>query len=125
MFENREKERELAYYKARAELLESQLQQAIKDKEDYKAQAMKLQDALMSVHSPDAYRDNKAAEAPVKELSAEDRERSRITREFTTQYLRSLEEPMFLSGDDLEDLINTGLVRDAKPPSSLHGNNES
>ena len=90
-------------------------------------QISKLQDSLISIRAPDAYRDQQLErEGPLPGPSPEALERNKITAKFTTDYLNGLEGPLFRSPDDLDDLITTGIIRDhSTVPASTHGNNES
>ena len=120
-------ERELIFAQARIESLEEQLRNIQTDKAGLTEQITKLQDSLISVRAPEAYRDQQLereddGRPPV---SSETLERNRITQEVTTKYLRGLEEPMFRDGNDLDDLLKTGIIHDIEPPASLHGNDES
>ncbi len=121
-------ERELIFAQARIESLEEQLRDARADKAGLSEQITKLQDSLISVQAPEAYRDQQLereddGRPPV---SAELLERNRITAEVTTKYLRSIEGSMFPRGaEDIDDLLRTGIIRDIQPPESLHGNDES
>jgi hypothetical protein len=122
-----ELERELIFCKARIEALEEQLRGALAEKQGLFQQVEKLQDSLISVRAPDAYRDQQLEkEEPRAPMSAELMERNRITKEFTTDYMNAMEGPLFRSGDDLDGLIQTGIIRDTDMvPSSLHGDEES
>ena len=120
-------ERELIFAQARVESLEEQLRTVHADKAGLTEQIAKLQDSLISVRAPDAYRDQQLEregdDRPP--ISKETLERNKITQRVTTEYMRSLEEPMFRDANDLDDLLRTGIIRDIKPPDSLHGNDES
>lgn len=120
-------ERELIFAQARIESLEEQLRNAMADKAGLTEQITKLQDSLISVKAPEAYRDQQLEREDdgTPPVSAETLERNRITQKVTTEYLRGLEEPMFRDGHDLDDLLTTGIIRDVKPPASLHDNEES
>ena len=120
-------ERELAFCRGRIEALEQQLTTTQTEKAGLFEQINKLQDSLISVRAPDAYRDQQLErEGPLPGPSAETIERNKITQEFTTQYLNGLEGPLFKSGEDLDDLITTGIIRDhSTVPESIHGNDES
>jgi hypothetical protein len=122
-----ELERELIFCKARIEALEEQLRGALAEKQGLFQQVEKLQDSLISVRAPDAYRDQQLEkEEPRAPMSAELMEKNRITKEFTTDYMNAMEGPLFRSGDDLDGLIQTGIIRDTDMvPSSLHGDEES
>ncbi len=122
-----ELERELIFCKARIEALEEQLRGALAEKQGLFLQVEKLTDSLISVRAPDAYRDQWLdKQEPTAPLSKDRLERNRITKEFTEQYMNAMEKPMFQSGEDLDDLLTTGIIRDTDiTPESLHGNDES
>jgi len=122
-----ELERELIFCRARIEALEEQLKAVRSEKEGLFSQINKLQDSLISVRAPDAYRDQQLErEGPRPGPSQELIERNRITQEVTTGYLRAMEEPLLVTGDDIDDLIKAGIIRDhSNVPSSIHGNDES
>ncbi len=120
-------ERELIFAQARIESLEEQIRIVQADKAGLTEQITKLQDSLISVRAPDAYRDQQLereddGRPPV---SAETLERNRITADVTTKYMRALEGPMFRDGNDLDDLLKAGIIKDIRPPASLHDNEES
>jgi hypothetical protein len=127
MLSKKEMERELVFCKARIEVLEEQLRGALSEKEGLFQQVEKLQDSLISIRAPDAYRDIQLEkEGPRAPMSAELQEKNRITKEFTQNYINAMEEPLLRTGHDLDDLITIGIVRDHdSTPPSLHGNNES
>jgi hypothetical protein len=120
-------ERELAFCKGRIEALEEQIKATQADKAGLHDQISKLQDSLISVRAPDAYRDQQLErEGPVTGPSAETIERNRIHQEVTTKYLNGMEGALFRDGNDIDELITTGIVRDHSTVSpSLHGNEES
>lgn len=120
-------ERELAFCKGRIQTLEEQLVATQSEKAGLFEQINKLQDSLISVRAPDAYRDQQLErEGPIPGPSAETIERNKITQEFTTKYLNNIEGPLFRSPEDIDDLITTGIIRDHSTiPESLHGNEES
>ena len=123
----KEKERELIFCQAKIESLDEQLKAVRAEKDELKEQVRRLQDALIAATAPEAYRDRKIeeAEAAREPLTPEEQEKIRIQKEFTKQYLNSLEKPTFTSGEDLDDMLLASLARNAKPPGSLHGNSES
>jgi uncharacterized coiled-coil protein SlyX len=120
-------ERELAFCRGRIEALEQQLTAAQTEKTVLFEQINKLQDSLISVRAPDAYRDQQIEkEGPLPGPSQETIDRNKITQKFTTDYLNGMEGPLFKSAEDLDDLITTGIIRDhSSVPGSLHGNEES
>ena len=120
-------ERELIFAEAKIESLEVQLQAAQADKEELKAQIEKLQDALVSVRAPEAYRDQQIEkdEATRVPISDEILERNKLIQETTTEYINGIERPLFKSWDDMDDLLTHALLKDVEGPGSLHGNDES
>jgi hypothetical protein len=122
-----ELERELVFCKARLEAVEEQLKGADARADTLLQQVEKLQDSLISVRAPDAYRDQQLEkEGPQTPMSPELREKNRITQEFTTNYLNAIEGPTFRDGNDLDDLATAGIVRFTDiTPKSVHGNEES
>lgn len=127
MGKSKDLERELIFCQAKVESLEAQLRAAQADKEVLQDQINRLQDALFSVRAPEAYRDQilEREDAKRPPVDFDIQERNRITQEVTKAYLNGMEKPMFQSGEEIEDLLATGLMRKHKPPASLHGNNES
>jgi hypothetical protein len=122
-----ELERELTFCKARIEALEEQLKGATAHSDTLLLQVEKLQDSLISIRAPDAYRDQQLEkEEPRPPISAETLEKNKVTKKFTEDWFNAIEGPLFRSGDDLDDLITTGIVRDTDMvPESIHGNDES
>ena len=120
-------ERELAFARGRIQALEEQLIAAQTEKTVLFGQISKLQDSLISVRAPDAYRDQQLErEGPLPGPSPEAIERNKITAEFTTKYLNGMEGPLFQSPEDIDDMITTGIIRDHSTVNpSLHGNDES
>ena len=120
-------ERELAFCRGRIQTLEEQLTAVQSEKTVLFEQINKLQDSLISIRAPDAYRDQQLErEGPLPGPSAETLERNKITARFTTEYLNGMEGPLFRSPDDLDDLITSGIIRDTSfVPASTHGNDES
>jgi chromosome segregation ATPase len=123
----KEIERELIFCQAKVESLEEQLRAAHADKDELKQQVARLQESLFSIRAPEAYQDHKAKEyeQSLPPISEETRERNRIAKQVTTDYLNMLEGPTFRTGEDLDDLLAEGLLMNQKPVASIHGNNES
>lgn len=122
-----ELERELAFCKGRIQALEEQLQANQTEKAGLFHQIEKLQDSLISIRAPEAYRDQQLErEGPLPKPSAELIEKNRINHEVITGYLNAIEGPLLRDGNDIDDLIKAGIVRDhSTVPESLHGNDES
>lgn len=124
---DRDTERELIYAEAKIESLTALLESAQADRAELKVQVTKLQDALVAARAPEAYRDQQLEREDAKRipLSPEEIERNRIFAETTTEYMGSLERPLFRDANDLDDLLARSLMRNIQTPASLHGNNES
>jgi hypothetical protein len=120
-------ERELAFSEAQVASLEGQLRAVQADKAELQAQVTKLQDALVSIRAPEAYRDQQIEKEDEdrEPMSQETLDKNRITQEVTTEYMNSLEKPLFKDAYDLDNLLTTAIVRSNKGPVSLHGNDES
>lgn len=120
-------ERELYHAEAKIELLTGQLASAQEDRAELRSQVTKLQDALVAARAPEAYRDQQLAreEADRIPMSQEEIERNEIIQKTTTEFISGLEKPLFRDANDLDDLLARGLIRTAKTPTSLHGNEES
>ena len=127
MTAKRDVERELIFSEAKVQMLEARVESLQGDKDTLNTQVLKLQEALMSVNAPDAYHDMRAEkdEAGRPPIDEKEVEKRKIMSEYMTEYLNSLDKPLFQSKDDLEDLISSGLMRDVEGPESLHGNDES
>ena len=120
-------ERELAVSEAKVESLLERLVVVQDEKLELTSQIGKLQDALISVRAPVAYMDQQEEkyEAKQPKLSPEALEKNRVFKEFTEDYLNGMEGPMLKTPEDLDDLLVSGIISETKPPTSLHGNNES
>jgi ASC-1-like (ASCH) protein len=107
--------------------LEEQLRGANARSDTLLLQVEKLQDSLISVRAPDAYRDIQIEkEGPLTPISPETLEKNRIVKEFTERYMSEMEGPLFRDGNDLDDLIKGGIIRDTDMvPESIHGTEES
>ena len=121
-------EEQVQLYKEQMTFLREQLEDAREERNEYRLQVDKLQDALINIRAPDAYRDMKADElAPEEYITDVARSRQQQLQEATGRIMRQIEEPLFVDGNDLDDLLMTALNRDSVPSEavSIHGNNES
>jgi 3-mercaptopyruvate sulfurtransferase SseA len=120
-------ERELIYAEAKIDSLQTLLASAQADRGELKSQVEKLQDALVAARAPEAYRDQQIAKEDEDRIpvSQETIERNKLVQETTTEFMSSLEKPLFRSADDLDDLLARAAVRNAEGPASLHRNDES
>lgn len=118
----------LAAYKEQIAFLKAELEEARKREEKLNGQVNRLQDGLMNIRSPEAYRDMKvdfnAPTTTAEQAEARAREAKQLT--IREQYVRAMEGDIFKSKEDIEDLMNTVLLAGNKVGSkSLHGNSES
>jgi len=118
----------LAVYKDQVAFLKVELEESRKREEKFNEQVYRLQDALMSIRAPAAYRDMKNDQG-IPDASAElteARQKEAKLLSIQAQYARQMEGDIFKSQADIEDLMNTVLLAGNKVGSkSLHGNSES
>ena len=115
-------------YQSQIKTLEGIVADLRSDKETINLQLERLQDALVNIRAPEAYRDHRMdrmGEDP-DAMSPEEKARQKKTLEIEQGWVRGVEEPLFSSGEDLENLLGpvilTSINQDA---ASLHGNDES
>lgn len=118
----------LGAYREQIDFLKAELEEARKRENKLNEQVQRLQDGLMAVRSPEAYRDWRAdSSSPT--ISQEQQEFINKEREIIkiqSQYAKAMEGDIFRSREDIEDLMNSVLLSGEKPGSrSLHGNDES
>ncbi len=120
-------ERELIYAEAKVDSLQLLLDSAQADRAELKSQITKLQDALVAVSAPEAYRDQQIAREDEDRIpiSEEQIERNKLIQKTTTEFMSGIEKPLFKSADDLDDLLARSLMRTQEGPTSLHRNDES
>lgn len=114
-------------YKDQILFLKEQLDTVREEKEQYRQQVERLQDAIINIKAPEAYLDMKRDMSAIPEISKEEIEKRQRMQEVQDQYIRSIEEPLFRNGDDLDLMIKSGLAKDAVSSEdiSIHGNDES
>lgn len=107
--------------------MEEQLVLARLDKQELQLQVNKLQDAVLSIQAPEAYRDQqvKDFEENMTPLSTEEKEKRDIQARVYRDYMNGMEGSLFRSAEDLDDLLESSLLRGNHAPGSIHGNNES
>ena len=120
-------ERELWEYKGRVKSLEEQLVIARLDKQELQVQVTKLQDGVLSIQAPEAYRDQrvKEYEEQSEPVSAEEVEKRKLQAKVYRDYMNGMEGPLFHNAEEMDDLITSSLLRGDHSPDSLHGSNES
>ncbi len=120
-------EEKLNLFKEQIEFLKEQLLAAREDKESYVSQVGKLQDALINIRAPDAYRDMKADEGVPDPAMGEYMEREMQVQKYLDRYANDIEKPLFQSGEELQAWLEGTLMETSNvtEPSSLHNNEES
>jgi phage shock protein A len=98
-----------------------------KDKKTLQEQVFKLQDGLMAVRAPEAYRDHRADLSMLDDspVSEEARERRRIHTEVTQKYLDGMESPLFTGAEEMLEGLTNIVLKDAGETEPLHENDES
>lgn len=87
----------------------------------------KTQDALVAKEAPEAYRDQRDAEAaavPISPEELEKREKMRKQMELDRKYLEHLEGPLFYDADDMQATL-LGVLHKPAESRSIHGDSES
>lgn len=107
----------------KAELSESRNREA-----KLNEQVIRLQDGLMAIRAPEAYRDMRsdARETTVPAEVIEAQKKYMQEQKFRERYVRAMEGDVIQTKEDLDELMNTVLMRGNNVGSkSLHGNTES
>lgn len=115
-------------YKDQIAFLKGQVQEIKDEKDELRAQVEKLQDAIINVRAPEAYKDlmyDKHVQQS--DLDPEEIEKQKKTLEIEKLYLQDIESPTFRSGEDIELLLMSGMIKGAtqSQDTSIHGNDES
>ena len=115
------------------ETYKSQLEQKIEEctelreeKQVIQQQLFNLQDGLMSIRAPEAYRDQRSDSVHV-EIDGEKQAEMSRDESIRQEYIKALEGPVFRSPEDIETLLGTAFLSDGIgiAEQSLHENNES
>lgn len=107
----------------KAELLESRNREG-----KLNEQVVRLQDGLMAIRAPEAYRDMRmdARETPISAEQLESMKKHQEIQKTRERYVRAMEGDVIKTKEDLDDLMNTVLLNGNNVGSkSLHGNSES
>lgn len=118
----------LEAYKEQIGFLKAELGEARAREEKLNEQVVRLQNGIMAVRAPEAYRDMKADAREVS-ISAEQAAamiKGQQTQKIRERYIRQMEGDIITSGQDLNDMMNSLLASGNKVGSkSPHGNLES
>jgi len=119
---------QMVIQKEQITLLKEQLAEAKQREDKLTAQVERLQDGVMAIRSPDAYKDMRsdAREYTVPEGYVEAQKKDMQLRRIRESYLRAMEGNALQTGEDLDimiqSVISRGHVAQSKSP---HGNAES
>ena len=119
---------QMVIQKEQITLLKEQLAEAKQRENKLTAQVDRLQDGLMAIRSPEAYKDMRAdqGEYTISAEQADFQKKEMHIRKIRESYLRAMEGNALKTGEDLdalmESVITLGHVAQSK---SLHGNAES
>ena len=119
----------IGIYKATIETLKETVESLKEDKKDLQKQVFKLQDGLMSVRAPEAYRDYRFDAAELDEpADPEAVNRRKIFAETERNHLVNMESNLFEDAGEMIEMIGSleGVVAGKLEESeSIHGNEES
>lgn len=131
MATKKELEDVIALYKEQVSFLKEQNTLLLDEKEKYRLQIEKLQDAIINIRAPEAYRDLVADRAELEsraelgEIDREYLERQRQIKEVEKTWLSNLERPLFKNADDMAEMLGSSLLRTPPESKSIHENSES
>ena len=116
-------------YKEQIDFYREQLVDAKEEKQALSLQVSKLQDALINIRAPEAYRDHLADGYDYKDpRTDEEKEHQRLVNEAEQRYIKSMEDgSMFVDGDDMVEALTAAAHRGSKQRQdiSIHDNSES
>jgi len=118
----------LEAFKSQITFLKEELVQSRSREEKLTSQVEKLQDGIMAIRSPDAYKDMRADEREytISAEQADFQKKEMHIRKIRESYLRAMEGNALKTGEDLDALMESVITRGHVAQSkSLHGNAES
>jgi hypothetical protein len=115
-------------YKDQIEFLKARCDELKEEKDKLIEQVGFLQQGLMAVKSPEAYRDYRADTADIPELTEEEiarREELARNAHLVDRFVHGIEGPSFKGPEDMVDLLSRTFITEGPKDESLHGNTES
>jgi len=107
-------------------ILKDRIAELSREKESLMKQNFDLQNALMSIRSPEAYRDMQRDMIPIDPRDEELLEKQRVYANMLPKALKAIEGPIFDGIDDMIKSLGVVISRDEGIKSeSLHQNSES
>jgi regulator of replication initiation timing len=88
-------------------------------------QVFKLQDGLMAVRAPEAYRDYRNDMIPEVVMPEEEKAKLQQNADLMKRYLNNIEQPLFRSASDMEEILAPTLFGNVNKTESIHDNSES
>ena len=121
----RDRDELLLILKDQVEFFKNQVVNLKEEKELLQKQNFNLQDALVAIRSPEAYRDLQRDNVPINPLIAEEMKKQQVYATYLPKYLKTLEGPTFENVDDMIKTLGGVISEEGIKSESIHGNTES
>ena len=115
----------VSVYKEQISFLKEQIVELKKEKEDIFKQLFNLQNGILNIRDPEAYRDMQADLGEDPSFNNKELEELKIRNSAVSAYLGDMESPTFKDAQEMEDALTGILVSGAGETKSLHENDES
>jgi len=115
----------LQIYKDQVEFFKNQVEVLREEKAELQKQISNLQEGLMCIRAPEAYKELKQDGLPFESMTQEEKTHMRIYQEFLPNHLKRIEGPMFESPDEMITSLGSVISEGGLKSESLHNNNES
>jgi len=117
----------LTVYKDQIGLLREQIRILQVEKTELQKQLFNLQDGLLNIRAPEAYRDLIADRNPeIMNITPEELQRNKQIDKIHREYVANIEQPLFKSADELISILSPALsAKGIAATQSLHENTES
>src|SRR3989304_502253 len=102
--------------------LKIELEKAREEKESLQKQVVRLTDGIMSIRSPQAYMDmrNDLLGTSLETYSPEEKARAEARKRIQDGFIRGLEEDTFKTPEEIDDMLEGVLRKNAGKTKSLH-----
>lgn len=113
-------------YREQISFFKEQIEELKKEKEEITRQLFNLQNGILNIRAPEAYRDMQAdLSVDNPPFSEEELEEIKIRNDVLASYLGNIESPTFSNADEMEEALTSVLASDGGITKSLHNNDES
>ncbi len=112
-------------YREQIEYLKEEVGTLRREKDDIQKQMFILQDGILNIKAPEAYRDMRADEGGYPEESDEDIETRKNNGRMLARHLQNIESPVFKSVEDMEEALLGSKHEEFMKSEALHPNEES